>query len=89
MTNLISSKIVEITSTKLDLIYILDKDYGFKYTLSTMGADLPKDKILFSNKENVNQQFIDWAHNNIANELQGVIDDVDTIMEIRIWNKNR
>tara|TARA_R110002167_G_scaffold235136_1_gene440396 strand:+ start:7836 stop:8105 length:270 start_codon:yes stop_codon:yes gene_type:complete len=89
MTNLIKNKMVEITSTKLNLIYVLDEDYGYKYVLSTMGADIPIDKILFSNKENVNQQFVDWAHNNIANELQGVIDDVDTIMEIRIWNKNR
>ena len=41
----------------------------------------------FNNLSNVEQQFIDWAHNDIATELQGVIADDNIVMEIRIWNK--
>ena len=52
-----------------------------------MGDEEELKSKTFSNLHDVEQQFIDWAHNDIASELQGVIDDEDTIMEIRIWNK--
>jgi hypothetical protein len=51
----------------------------------------PKEVIdftLFANMADIEQLFTDWAHNDIATELQGVIDDDDIIMEIRIWNRN-
>jgi len=80
---------MEITSTKLDLIYCLLENTGYKYTLSTMGQE---EEILFhkfNNIHNIEQKFIDWAHNDIASELQGILDDDDTVLEIRIWNKCR
>ena len=91
MVNLIKSEVLEITSTRLDLIYVFIPEtcQGLKYKLSTKGVEEDIANTIFVNKHNVEQQFIDWAHNDIATELQGVIDDDDTVMEIRIWNKNR
>jgi len=89
--NLIKSEVLEITSTKLDLVYVFQPDTstGVKHKLSTKGrTDSVLRKKVFANKHNVEQQYIDWAHNDIASELQGVIDCSDTIMEIRIWNKS-
>lgn len=85
------SNIQEITSTKLDVVYVFnpEQSLGERHRLSIKGRT---NSILstksFANMHNVNQQFIDWAHNDIASELQGVIDCEDTVMEIRIWNKN-
>jgi len=91
MVNLIKPEVLEITSTRLDVVYILKPNMlGEKHKLSIKGrSDSILNTKVFANMHNVNQQFIDWAHNDIATELQGVIDDDDTVMEIRIWNKNR
>lgn len=64
---------------------MLRDNIGNKYTLNTMKILNSKE---FMNLHNVEQQFIDWAHNDIANELQGIIDDDSIVMEIRIWKRN-
>lgn len=78
---------MEITSTRLDLLYKLVPEVSIAYKFKLSEPDTVLEDITFSNIYNVEQQFIDWAHNNIATELQGVIDDDDIVMEIRIWNK--
>tara|TARA_R100000808_G_C2105501_1_gene121255 strand:+ start:616 stop:858 length:243 start_codon:yes stop_codon:yes gene_type:complete len=79
---------MEITSKRLNLLYKLEKESarGLKYKLSEPHDIL--EGIKFHNVANIEQMFIDWAHNDIAAELQGVIDDDDIVMEIRIWNRN-
>ena len=79
---------MEITSKRLNLLYKLEKESarGLKYKLSEPHDIL--EGIKFHNVANIEQMFIDWALNDIAAELQGVIDDDDIVMEIRIWNRN-
>ena len=86
---------MEITSKRLNLLYRLVVSWsaengmtgqGSKYKLSEPTE--PLEIIEFANLANVEQHFTDWAHNDIATELQGIIDDDDIIMEIRIWNRN-
>ena len=77
---------MEITSKRLNLLYRLEDDEGVKYRLSDPSEVI--DFTVFANRANIEQLFTDWAHNDIAFELQGIIDDVDVIMEIRIWNRN-
>ena len=77
---------MEITSKRLNLLYRLKGNEGTKHRLND-----PKEVIdftLFANMANIEQLFTDWAHNDIAFELQGIIDDVDVKMELRIWNRN-
>jgi|TARA_R110002020_G_scaffold253928_4_gene467623 hypothetical protein len=78
---------MEITSTRLDLLYKLVPEVAIAYKFKLSDPDTVLEDVTFNNIHNVEQQFIDWAHNNIATELQGVIDDDDIVMEIRIWNK--
>jgi NAD-dependent DNA ligase len=80
---------MEITSTRLDLLYKLVPDVAIAYKFKLSEPDTVLEDITFNNIHNVEQQFIDWAHNNIATELQGIIDDDDIVMEIRIWNKTK
>ena len=99
MINLIKNEELEITSTKLDLLYQLDfHEYesglvigtGSKLKMSKPNYFEPLAQRWFKstyNMKEMEQRFIDWAHNDIATELQGTIDDPDTILEIRIWNR--
>ena len=99
MDNLIKKEGLEITSTKLDLLYRLDShEYksglvigtGSKLKMSDPNYYEPLAQRWFKSTysmEEMEQRFVDWAHNDIATELQGVIDDDNIVMEIRIWNK--
>ena len=86
---------MEITSKRLDLLYKLiewpDRKMaqGFKYKLSAGCKSEPLDWTPIANYHNLEEQFTNWAHNDIAKELQGVIDDEDIITEIRIWNRSK
>jgi muramoyltetrapeptide carboxypeptidase LdcA involved in peptidoglycan recycling len=71
---------MEITSTRLDLLYKLVPDVAIAYKFKLSEPDTVLEDITFNNIHNVEQQFIDWAHNNIATELQGIIDDDDIVM---------
>ena len=90
---------MEITSKKLNLLYKLDMhEYKSGLVIGTASKVVldnpnwyePLDQIWIpsvTDKGSMEQKFIDWAHNDIATELQGVIDDDDIMMEIRIWNR--
>ena len=77
---------MEITSKRLNLLYRLEDDEGVKYKLKDPSEVI--GLIRFANRANIEQLFTDWAHNDIAFELQGIIDDDDVILEIRIWYRN-
>ena len=91
---------MEITSKRLNLLYKLHMhEYksglvigtGSKVLLDNPNWYEPLDQTWFPSirdKGLMEQRFIDWAHNDIATELQGAIDDPDIIMEIKIWNRN-
>ena len=87
MDNLIKNEGLEITSKRLDLLYKLIPNVAIAYKFNLSEPDRVLMVKEFNNLSNVEQQFIDWAHNDIATELQGVIDDDNIVMEIRIWNK--
>jgi len=77
--------VLEIVSSKLNLLYKFDSGYGRKYILDTM-EELINRKFDGTSEEIQTLFFIEWAHADIANSMQGEIDDGTVKQYIKNWN---